>query len=102
MWRKRPPNITEGSEVAIYRPRKDDAGVWTVLGQVPTKGYGSSWIFEPCLTCVNALRRVHNPGFSLGNSDPRDPAYALVREPDGLRKISRRSRLIVLRAGLGQ
>jgi hypothetical protein len=30
-----------------------------------TKEYESSWIFEPCLTCANALRRVQNPGFSL-------------------------------------
>jgi hypothetical protein len=71
MWRKRPPKITEGSEVAIFKPRKGDSGVWTVLGQVP-------------------------------DSDPRDPAYALVRERDGLRKTSRRSRLIVLHAGLDQ
>jgi hypothetical protein len=69
MWRQRPPRILEGSEVAIYRPRKGDDGVWTVLGQVP-------------------------------DSDPRDPAYAIVREADGLRKTSRRSRLIVLRAGV--
>jgi single stranded DNA-binding protein len=33
-----------------------------------TKGYGSSWIFEPRLTCANALRRVQYPAFSLGNS----------------------------------
>jgi transposase InsO family protein len=30
-----------------------------------TKGYGSSWIFERCLTCSNALRRVQHPAFSL-------------------------------------
>jgi hypothetical protein len=30
-----------------------------------TKEYGSSWIFEPSLTCSNALRRVQHPGFSL-------------------------------------
>jgi hypothetical protein len=30
-----------------------------------TKEYESSWIFEPRLTCVNALRRVQHPGFSL-------------------------------------
>jgi hypothetical protein len=30
-----------------------------------TKGYGSSWIFGPCLTCANALRRVQHPAFSL-------------------------------------
>jgi hypothetical protein len=30
-----------------------------------TKEYGSSWIFEPCLTWSNALRRVQHPGFSL-------------------------------------
>jgi hypothetical protein len=32
---------------------------------VITKGYGSSWIFEPYLTCANALRRVRHPAFSL-------------------------------------
>jgi transposase len=30
-----------------------------------TKENESSWIFEPCLTCSNALWRVQNPGFSL-------------------------------------
>jgi ABC-type multidrug transport system fused ATPase/permease subunit len=30
-----------------------------------TKENESSWIFEPRLTCTNALRRVQNPGFSL-------------------------------------
>src|SRR5215218_259457 len=30
-----------------------------------TKEYGSSWIFESCLTCANALWRVQHPGFSL-------------------------------------
>ena len=65
MWRKRPPRIAEGSEVAIYKPRKGDGGVWTVLGQVP-------------------------------DSDPRDPAYDLVRVADGFRKTSRRSRLMVI------
>ena len=30
-----------------------------------TKGYGSNWIFGPCLTCANALRRVQHPAFSL-------------------------------------
>ena len=30
-----------------------------------TKENESSWIFEPRLTCSNALRRVQNPGFSL-------------------------------------
>jgi hypothetical protein len=30
-----------------------------------TKEYGSSWIFEPCLTWANAIRRVQHPGFSL-------------------------------------
>jgi FG-GAP repeat len=30
-----------------------------------TKENESSWIFEPCLTCSNALRRVQHPGFSL-------------------------------------
>jgi hypothetical protein len=34
-----------------------------------TKGYGSSWISEPRLTCANALRRVQHPAFSL----VRDP-----------------------------
>jgi hypothetical protein len=31
------------------------------------KEYESSWIFEPCLTCANALRRVQHLAFSLGN-----------------------------------
>jgi hypothetical protein len=33
---------------------------------VDTKGNGSSWIFEPCLTWANVLRRVQQPAFSLG------------------------------------
>jgi len=33
-----------------------------------TKEYGSSWIFEPCLACANALRRVQHPGISLVSS----------------------------------
>jgi hypothetical protein len=34
-------------------------------GHRHTKENESSWIFEPCLTCSNALWRVQNPGFSL-------------------------------------
>jgi hypothetical protein len=37
---------------------------------VDTKEYGSSWIFEPCLTWANALRRVQHPGFSLVSALP--------------------------------
>ena len=33
-----------------------------------TKENESRWIFEPFLTCANALRRVQNPGFSLVTS----------------------------------
>jgi hypothetical protein len=33
---------------------------------ISTREYESSWIFEPCLTCANVLRRVRHPGFSLG------------------------------------
>jgi hypothetical protein len=33
-----------------------------------TKENESSWIFEPRLTCTNALRRVQNPGSSLVTS----------------------------------
>jgi hypothetical protein len=29
-----------------------------------TKANGSSWIFEPHVTCANALQRGQNPGFS--------------------------------------
>src|SRR5512132_3582146 len=38
------------------------------------KEYGSSWIFEPCLTWANALRRVQHPGFSLVNALRRAPS----------------------------
>jgi type I restriction enzyme R subunit len=31
----------------------------------PTKGNGSSWIFEPCPTWANALQRVQHPAFAL-------------------------------------
>jgi hypothetical protein len=33
-----------------------------------TKGNGSSWIFEPCLTWANALQRVQHPAFALVTS----------------------------------
>ena len=36
----------------------------TVRDEV-TKGNGSSWIFEPCLTWANVLQRVQQPAFSL-------------------------------------
>ena len=32
------------------------------------KGYRSSWIFGPRLSCANALRRVQHPAFSLVTS----------------------------------
>jgi hypothetical protein len=37
----------------------------STVGVEVTKGYGSSWIFEPYLTCANALRQVQHPAFSL-------------------------------------
>jgi hypothetical protein len=50
-----------GNRCANRRSRRSRS---TVEVEV-TKGYGSSWIFEPCLTCANALRRVQHPAFSL-------------------------------------
>jgi len=54
---------------------------WSLVGVCHcwwvTKEYESSWIFEPCLTCSNALRRVQNPSFSLvarGRPAPRREA----------------------------
>jgi len=41
------------------------SAVSLMTGWSVTKEYGSSWIFEPCLTWANALRRVQHPGFSL-------------------------------------
>jgi hypothetical protein len=46
------------------------SSTWTItrvqmIAKWPTKGCGSSWIFEPHLTCANALRRVQHPAFSL-------------------------------------
>jgi hypothetical protein len=41
------------------------SGLQRQMRQV-TKGNESSWIFEPRLTCSNTLRRVQNPGLSLG------------------------------------
>ena len=38
----------------------------SVLVRGLTKENESSWIFEPRLTCSNTLRRVQNPGLSLG------------------------------------
>jgi predicted transposase YbfD/YdcC len=43
-------------------------GAGRVVQRLVTKGYGSSWIFEPYLTCTNALQRVQHPAFSLGKS----------------------------------
>jgi hypothetical protein len=37
----------------------------TYLASAVTKEYGSSWIFEPYLTCANALRRVQYLAFFL-------------------------------------
>ena len=36
-----------------------------ILTSKATKEYRSSWIFEPRLTCANAIQRVQHPGFSL-------------------------------------
>jgi hypothetical protein len=38
-----------------------------------TKENESSWIFEPHLTCTNALWRVQNPGFALISGGVRSP-----------------------------
>jgi hypothetical protein len=40
-----------------------------------TKENGSSWIFEPCLTCANVLQRVQHPAFSLVNALPTRPGF---------------------------
>jgi hypothetical protein len=55
------------------------------LGQVDvlevrclTKEYESSWIFERCLTCANALRRVQHPGFSLVSALFKGAAFPLA------------------------
>jgi hypothetical protein len=45
----------------MYRP-SFEAGISL---NPDTKENESSWIFEPCLTCSNAVRRVQHPGFSL-------------------------------------
>jgi hypothetical protein len=53
------------------------AGRGTVSAAV-TKENESSWIFEPCLTCSNALRRVQHPGFSLVCAHSRWRSCGLV------------------------
>jgi hypothetical protein len=45
----------------------------------PTKGYGSSWIFEPRLTSANALRRVQQRAFSLVTSPIAAAAAVALR-----------------------
>ena len=67
--------VQSGTSIAPYRigpiPILDVSATpvfveWTNLATPSaTKGNGSSWIFEPCLTCANALRSVQHPGFSL-------------------------------------
>jgi hypothetical protein len=54
-----------------------------------TKGYGSSWIFESCLTCANALRRVQHPGFSLVTGLPTfmTPVVMDAAEPYGWERL---------------
>ena len=59
-----PRRSRHGLEANAYLRRK----------RTVTKEYGSSWIFESCLTWANALRRVQHPGFSLVTSPPRSPA----------------------------
>jgi DNA-binding CsgD family transcriptional regulator len=46
------------------RPRQGPSPAVQPLVRV-TKENGSSWIFEPCLTCTNALWRVQHPAFFL-------------------------------------
>jgi hypothetical protein len=61
---------------------------WTGLsGRLAvTKGYGSSWIFGPCLSCANAVRRVQYPAFSLVSPNQRaarrrDPRRCIPTRP---------------------
>jgi hypothetical protein len=48
-----------------------------------TKENESSWIFEPCLTWSNVLRRVQHPGFALGSR-----VFAEPYEKDGVTVIA--------------
>ena len=49
----------------VDRGRHDLCGCAAISTFRLTKENGSSWIFEPCLTCANALKRVQHPAFSL-------------------------------------
>ena len=48
-----------------------------------TKGYGSSWIFERCLTCANALRLVQHRAFSLVRREEVRWSYRALTRTNG-------------------
>jgi hypothetical protein len=66
-------SLTVRSHGAAVAPYRDGANTGRWLRTRPgtaadTKEYGSSWIFERCLTWANVLQRVQRSAFSLGNT----------------------------------
>ena len=83
LWRvdgRRCAGIEKPVRAAVRYPSRPH-----IRGLVPasdvTKEYKSSWIFEPHLTCSNALRRVQNPGFSLVTERGWCVAAAAIEQP---------------------
>jgi hypothetical protein len=59
LWSKRlRSSCTDGAYALV-------ASIGVNTQKTITKGNGSSWIFEPCLTGANALQRVQHPAFAL-------------------------------------
>jgi hypothetical protein len=73
-WPHQRPNLRGGSWGSSQLPRSSCACSGL------TKGYGSSWIFGPCLTCTNALRRVQYPDFSLVTAEHMEALAELFAE----------------------
>jgi hypothetical protein len=64
VWERLDTIVSERNAIAHGRQTPDEVGRNYTIAEV-TKEYGSSWIFEPCLTCANTLRRVQCSAFSL-------------------------------------
>jgi hypothetical protein len=90
---KRPPRALVDKAVEVIQAAAD------APASGDTKGNGSSWIFEPCLTWANVLRRVQQPAFSLVRSEsnarassfqriPRSPAKLNITQPTWLGRSS--------------
>jgi hypothetical protein len=88
-------NSTRDEPVNLSGSRLRTHQHWSPAGA--TKEYGSSWIFEPRLTCANALQRVQHPAFALGNC-----CQSLLLDPDATIGIDLHKWLFLLVSGRGE